>query len=215
MDSKEPKSGVVFLIGLLVTYFVLLALVVPPKQIENVRIAEQKLIRDYLGPRTELSITQRSKSTYRTLFVKTGIVAESYDMFLPDAQAQARSRGMEELGEREGFFDTAREKIDTMWLLVSFSVQRLYAMVIWMPLVGIVIAASIWDGWTRRKIKMVGFEQTSAPIFGLARQGFIYGAFAPLFYFFAPITIHPVFPVVWGCYMAACLMIKASNLQRM
>lgn len=214
MAAPEKNNGPLFLVALLLFYYVLMAMLVPTAHIIRVQVAERELLRTYLGESSMRSIVHRSDTLFLKWFIDSGVAAESYDMFLPTRQAQERSRGMEQLGEREGFFVKAREKIDAFWALVRFSIQRFIAILIWMPLLMVLMVAAIWDGWMRRRIKMIGFEQTSAPIFGLARQAFILGIFAPLFYVFAPVVIHPVITPLWGCYMAFALLLKASNLQR-
>lgn len=214
MAAPEKNNGPFFYVALLLFYYVLMAILVPTDHVIQVQAKERIALRNYLGVETAQSISVKADRLYVKWFIESGVAEESYQMFLPSQAAQQRSRGMEQLGEREGFFAVAREKIDAFWALVRFSIQRFLSILVWMPLLFVLMAASVWDGWMRRRIKMVGFEQTSAPIFGLARQAFILGIFAPFFYVFAPLVIPPVITPVWGVYMAFALMLKASNLQR-
>lgn len=212
--ERERDSGPIYLAALLLAYYILMAILVPESHVVRVHADERAVLRTYLGRETATAIATRADLLYLRWFVASGVVNESYEIFLPSTSEQQRSRGLEQLGEREGFFAVAREKIDSFWALVRFSMQRLVAILVWLPLLLVLMMAAVWDGWMRRRIKMVGFEQTSAPIFGLARKLFIFGIFAPLFYVFAPIVIHPVIAPVWGCFMALALLIKVSNLQR-
>lgn len=193
---------------------VLVVVLIPESAVQKALAKERSLMSDYLGDESCEKIVYRAEKTFNNWFVSSGLIRESFNMFIPTSQQQARSVGIERLGEKEGWFPAVEKRLYSFWTMVFFALQRIYSILAWAPVTIIFMTAAFYDGWMSRNIKLLGFDTTSAPKYGIARHLFVIGLFVPIFYAFAPITVHPVFAPLWGVFMSILLMIKAANLQR-
>jgi hypothetical protein len=170
---------------------------------------------EYFGEAASKRIRGKAKRTYRENFVNTGAVDELYDFFLPTDEALAGSKGLEKLGVNEGLWDTVRDRLNAFWLMVYFFFLRMYTIMIWWPLMLIFISAAAYDGFVIRKIKLLGFESTAAPVFGLAMHVFVFLMFMPFFYALSHLWRSTLLPCrLWGIATAFVIKTKAANLQR-
>lgn len=189
-------------------------IMVPEDVIHRSVEREEGYLSTYFGEIAAKRIKGNARRVYRENFVQTGVVDELYNFFLPSEDALAKSKGLENLGVKEGVWDTVRERIDTFWLMVYFFFLRMYTIMIWWPLMFIFIAAAAYDGLIVRKIKLLGFESTAAPIFGMAMHVFVFMMFMPFFYALSPVAINPLSVPIWGIAAAFVIKVKMANLQR-
>jgi hypothetical protein len=205
-----------FLVWVMVLFVqaLFILILVPATLIQDSVNREERYLTEYFGDAASKRIKGKAKRTYRENFVNTGAVDELYDFFLPTDEALAGSKGLEKLGVNEGLWDTVRDRLNAFWLMVYFFFLRMYTIMIWWPLMLIFISAAAYDGFVIRKIKLLGFESTAAPVFGLAMHVFVFLMFMPFFYALSPVAINPLAVPLWGIATAFVIKTKAANLQR-
>lgn len=192
---------------------IVVILVVPPNVFVNAAYQEEAILEETLGPEAAESISAKARDTFHSAFVDTGIMAESFTLFVPTEASKRRSSGMETLSE--GLFETVRRRLESLWNLVFVGIQRAYAFAAWLPLLLPFVIAAAFDGATIRRVKLLTFGMSSAPLYGVAMHVLILLIFFPLFYAAWPFSVPPLLVPLWYLAFALVLRLLISNLQRM
>ncbi len=188
-------------------------LLVPPTVIVNAAFKEETSLANILGSQAASDISSRAKETFDSWFIDTGIMEESFNLLVPTEANKRQSKGLETLAE--GLFEVVRTRMEAMWNLVFVGIQRIYSFLNWMPLLIPFLIACAFDGATLRKIKLLTFGISSAPLYGASVHGLIILAFFPLLYAAWPFAAPPLIVPLWFIALSFVLRTLISNLQRM
>lgn len=192
---------------------IVVVLLVPPTLVTNAANVEEALIARSLGADAAENISSRARDTFDSWFVETGVLAESFQMFVPSEKAKRASTGIETLAQ--GLFDLVRRRLESFWNLVFVGIQRAYGFVVWLPMLLPFIVAAAFDGATVRRVKLLTFGMTSAPRYGAAMHGLVVLLFAPLYYAAWPFPVTPLLVPVWFIALAMVIKTLVANLQRL
>lgn len=192
---------------------VVVVLVAPPSLVVNAAAKEELALSESLGPEAAESISVKAQDTFNELFRDTGIMAESFTLLVPNETTKRRSSGIETLAE--GMFEVVRRRLESAWNLVFVGIQRMYAFLAWLPLLIPFVIACAYDGATIRKVKLLTFGISSAPMYGAAMHGLVLLLFFPLFYAVWPFGAPPFLVPLWFISLALVLRLLIANLHRM
>lgn len=192
---------------------IVVVLVVPPTLVTNAASTEEALISSSLGDEAADNISQRARATFDSWFVETGVLAESFHLFVPSEEAKRNSTGIETMAQ--GLFDVVRRRLESFWNLVFVGIQRAYGFLIWLPMLLPFIVAAAFDGATVRKVKLLTFGMSSAPRYGAAMHALVILLFAPLYYAAWPFPVTPLLVPVWFIALALVVRTLVANLQRL
>jgi hypothetical protein len=197
---------------LLIIEGALVILMAPPTLVVNAAQAEEALIAATLNDETADVITGKAKGTFDSLFVDSGVMAESFHLFLPNEEAKRKSVGLETLAE--GLFDVVRRRLESFWNLVFVGLQRFYGFAMWLPMLIPFVVAAAFDGATVRRIKLLTFGMSSAAVYGGAMHGLVILIFVPLYYACWPFSVTPMLVPFWFIALAMVIKHLVANLQR-
>lgn len=165
-----------------------------------------------LGMDTTMQIVNASNDAYEYLFKKSGIAAGSYKLLIPSHEQRAASMGLESLGM--GAFEWLKGRIDTFWISIYHSLQRLFTLLQWFPYLLPLLVPAIIDGLTQREIKKVSYGYASPVKYHTAFHLLVALIFVPLLYLFFPIAVTPLVVPVWAFVLAAVLLMLSANIQK-
>lgn len=192
---------------------IVVVLVIPPTLIINAANKEETSLINTLGEDAAQKISIQARDTFNEWFIDTGIMAESFDLFVPTEATKRASTGLETLAE--GLFSVVQKRLESAWNLVFVAIQRAYAFLAWLPLLLPFLIACSFDGGTTRRIKLLTFGISSAPIYGATIHALILLAFLPLFYGLWPFAAPPLFVPCWFIGLSLVSRSLIANLQRM
>lgn len=192
---------------------IVVILVVPPTLIVNAAHNEEALISTTLGADVADELGRKTRDRFDAWFVDTGVMSASFQLLVPSEEQKRNSKGIETLAE--SFFEVVRRRIESMWNLVFVAVQRALGFAMWFPMLLPFFIAATFDGAVVRRVKLLTFGISSAPVFGTAMHAAIVLAFFPLYYAAWPFAVTPLVVPIWFIALALCLRTLISNLQRM
>lgn len=198
---------------LLLVESVVVILVVPPTLIVNAAHNEESLIATTLGEEVADSLASKAREDFDSWFLDTGIMAESFHLFVPTEASKRQSSGLETLAE--GLFEIVRRRLESLWNLVFVAIQRAHGFMMWFPMLLPFSIAAAFDGATVRRVKLLTFGISSAPIYGAAMHAIVILAFFPLYYGAWPFAVTPLVVPIWFIALALCIKTLIANLQRM
>jgi len=192
---------------------VVVVLVAPPSLVVNAAAKEEIALTESLGPEAAEEISVKAQETFNELFRDTGIMAESFSLLVPSETTKRRSSGIETLAE--GMFEVVRRRLESAWNLVFVGIQRMYSFLAWLPLLIPFVIACAYDGATIRKVKLLTFGISSAPMYGAAMHGLVLLLFFPFFYALWPFGAPPLLVPLWFISLALVVRLLVANLHRM
>lgn len=208
---RSKAAGMWFLILLMEAVFIVL--LVPDTELNKTASIERMLICRTLGDETCSNIASKGDRWWNDLFVDSGVIDNSFRYFIPTESEKQRSKGLEKMGG--DMFTFMDGRLRALWGMVYYAIQRLAVFVTWVPFIIPFILAAFWDGSVTRKIKLLNFQNTAAPIFGAAQHFLIFICYMPLIYMLAPMPITPLIAPLWATLMAFGIMKMVSNYQRL
>lgn len=197
----------------LIVQAIIVLLFVPATVVLNAAYQEEAILASTLGPDLSESISIKAKDTFQSAFVDTGIMAETFNVLVPSEASKRKSTGMETL--MEGAFEVVRQRLESAWNLVFVALQRFYAIAAWTPLILPFLIASAYDGAAIRKVKLLTFGMSSAPIYGMAMHLLVLMLFFPLYYALWPFAAPPLIVPLWLITSAMLIRTLISNMHRM
>lgn len=159
----------------------------------NRMVERESLVnRQYFTTQVVDRAEERATGWFNRSFVDTGVMAHSFDMFIPTQAEIDRSSGLDpEFGQEAfGWFE---RRMRAWWTLVWSSYSRLSALLIWWPLVPLFILPWIIDGWAQRERRKNTFELASATKQHFAVLGLLAVPLLLVAVVTAPIVLHPLF----------------------
>lgn len=212
MSNTLVKMVQLFLILFFVS-LIGMALFLPEKTVSAALDKERDLIVSSFGTDSAVQIISDSDRWYKAIFVDSGAIAFTFNLFIPSKEQVKKSTNIETMGAN--FFELLKERFYACFSVLYAFTQRMYLIAMWFPLCIPFLAAAIYDGLQVRKIKMLSFQSLSAPIFGAMQHAFVFLLFIPIVYLFLPFPVTPLL-------MPTCLIVVGlvaikmfSNLQRL
>ena len=198
---------------LLLVEGIVVVLLAPPTMIVNAAENEEALIATTMGSDVAEALSAKARVNFDDWFVETGIMAESFHLFVPSEASKRNSAGLETMFE--GLFEVVRRRIESLWNLVYVGIQRAHGFFMWFPVLLPFLIAAAYDGATVRRIKLLTFQISSAPVYGASMHLIVLLAFFPLYYAAWPFAVTPLLVPVWFILLSLCIRSLVANLQRM
>jgi hypothetical protein len=210
-NSVGKLVGYLFVGCILSLIAIMLAL--PIQVVTKTIDKEELLIRNSLGDAAADEVINKADRWFTAIFVTTGFQEATYDVLTPTERQIKQDKKMSDLGS--SIFTVFKVRLNTIYKMIYLGIVRTVMLLEWLPVLGPILLAAAYDGYMRRKVKMLTFRQLSAPFYGIAQHALAIVSLLPLFYLIFPLTISPTaMPIV--VILAALLMrMFVSNIQRM
>lgn len=113
-------------------------------------------------------------------------------MLIPSEKQKAKSRGIQNMGTAEGWFNWVQGRIDTVSEVIHHTFIRVSLLKVWAPYLLILFVPAVYDGVMTWKVKRTNFKYVSPVLhrYGLRGIGLLGVIFIILF--FAPFAINPM-----------------------
>lgn|SRR5574344_161022 len=199
---------------LLIFEFVFLGLVVPTSAIEKSMNTEKEDIKLFLGQESADFVYTFAQDMYESSIVNSGLYESVYTFLIPTEEQKQASKGMEELGTREGVFDWTISRLDALCYTIYQFYVRVGTCLIWLPYVLILLIPAFICGVLERKVKQSNFAYSSPIVTQYATRFFIWLGLATVMLVFVPIPFPPeIIPII---LMVVCVLIGQSigNIQK-
>jgi hypothetical protein len=168
-------------------YLLLYGVLVGDKWMTRAINTEQAQVTRFLGAPATDTAYERARRWYRHMFLDTGMVKNSFSLFIPTEAQKKASRGMETLGEHQFRWFDGRLRV--FWSMVYQALVRVSVYLLWWPIALILLGAAFMDGMIRRRIKMVAFGEMYPERFGVSLLVMKLGLYVMLVLTFAPFTV--------------------------
>ena len=182
----------------LVFMFELLGLIIflSPQNVASTMAKEGIKIENALGTETLRELDKRTSISFNSLFLESGIYAGIWHTFIPTEDERQNSGRLKNVGS--GLFRWVEDKLNVCMFLLFQLLHRVHLMVMWLPSVFLVLAASVYSGYNLRKIKQGNFAFASPTAHRAAIRGIIVMLTLLPLYFFLPMAVSPyVYPVLY------------------
>lgn len=183
----------IFILMLLELFF--LAALLPTNVLQQAGEKEHVMTVQFLGEETANELRQKTDEIYDSSFNQTGMVKESFSLFIPTRENQAKSVGMEKMGKP--WFKYVEERIIAFWTAVYLGVHRVLSLWMWLPGFIPVLFAASYDALAVRKIRQITFQSASAVVYGSSKTMFSALMFGPVVYALFPFPIQPIAAPIW------------------
>jgi hypothetical protein len=216
-SDRQPKSSWLWAttvtVTLLVMEFILLSALVPTDWSNRIRDQETRWIGAELGTESAAAIFATAHAWYGTVFVKTGLVAASYALLLPDA---ASVRSTPELGKLAAspLWGWVSGRLAVVWSSLYLAVQRIVMLLAWWPFLGFALLGATADGLLRRRIRQSGFDYPSPLAHRVAVQLLLGLGLVVALGLFAPLPIPPLAVPVVGALFGSALAVLLTQTQK-
>jgi|GEM_PF-488526 hypothetical protein len=148
----------------------------------------------------------RANRWFTVAFVDSGVMAHTFEPFLPTEEEIARARHMEDFGQP--IFEWFEGRMRAWWTLVWSAFTRFSSILIWGPVALLLFIPWVIDGWTQREVKKNTFDFAS-PVqqrFAMMAIGVLPIAF--LVIVTAPVPMHPL--VTPGAIIGAGILVQIA-----
>jgi len=216
-SDRQPKSSWLWAttvaVTLLVMEFILLSALVPTDWSNRLRDQETRWIGAELGSETAGAIFATAHAWYGTAFVKTGLVAASDALLLPDT---ASVRSTPELGKlaESPLWGWVSGRLAVVWSSLYLAVQRIVMLLAWWPFLGFALLGAIADGLLRRRIRQAGFDYPSPLAHRMAVQLLLGLSVVVALGLFAPLPIPPLAVPVVVIVLAVAVSVLLTQTQK-
>lgn len=156
------------------------------------------------------AIVDRADSWFGEWFVDSGLTVETMRLLSPAEHVTEKFEADLNANVLAKTEDTGR----AVWTGVYLAVHRLVVALVFLPLLLIFGAASTFDGWQQRKIKILGFAQSSPQTYGVARSTNAILLLLPPLYLFAPAAIPVIVIPAWMTLLGLCIQLQTAHVPR-
>ena len=118
---------------------------------------EHALNQRVLGDEIAIAVHNRGQGWYESAFVQTGVAANVFGMYVPDA-ADWQAAGPALDGVGKPIFDWFEQRLRVLFTLMFVACLRIAAAFVWMPYMALVAAPCLIDGVLIRKIRQTTFD---------------------------------------------------------
>lgn len=180
---------VLLIIGVYVTAYMLL---IGEGYLNRMVEREAALNRQYFTAQVVDRAEDRATRWFTRTFVDTGVMAHSFDMFIPTQEEIDRVENMDpEFGQP--IFGWFERRVRAWWTLVWSSFTRASSLLIWAPLAPLFLLPWLVDGWTQRQRRKHTFELASATRQHISVLGLTAIPLTLFAVITSPIVLHPMF----------------------
>jgi hypothetical protein len=206
MDQKYIL--LLFLIGL-IELFALLLFISPDYMKEEFN-QEKALLTDFMGADVSDEIYLTSQDIYRNVFVDSGIVQTTVNMFTADVDIED-GYGSAQLGNDVNNLVSGR--IEAFWIGIMFAIFRVSIFLNVFLYAGLLYIPFLVDALVQRRINQLGFIYASPNIYH-ASKSILVGAFIlPFVFMLWPGAISPLIYLAWSALFPCCLWFGGQNVQ--
>jgi hypothetical protein len=193
--SEKKSMGWRMLIVFSLVFVVVYAIVVQEAWLQATISRERQTNIAVLGEDRAIGAERNATGIYNALFVRTGMVKKSFDLFVPSDAQRAASQGLETLGEKVFLFVDTR--LRAMWTMIYQVIVRLCVAATWWPFVVLALIPCMVDALVSRQIKASSFALTSPHFQGIAVRAVPVLAILLALAMISPLLLHPIWtPVV-------------------
>ncbi len=190
----------------------LLVTFISPEMVTRVMAMEGVSIENSLGTSTLRELDKRSSESFDSLVISSGLYADMWHTLIPTEDEKKASGKLQNTGK--GLFKWMEDRLNVCMFLFFQFLERLHLMGLWFPSSVLVFLASLYSGFTLRRIKQgsFAFSSPTAHRSGI-RAILIIVTLLPLYFLFpAPITpyLYPCLNLLW----AFMLMTIIANIAK-
>lgn len=178
-------------------------------EVHEVLTAEREELVLTLGDNAA-GLVDRADEWFKHWFVQSGVMSETMKLMSP---AEATTEEFE-TALNESVLVEAEDTGRSVWTSVYLAVHRIVVALVFLPLLLIFSAASLFDGWQQRKIKILGFAESSPQTYGAARFSNAVLLLTPLLYVFAPVALPIAVVPVWATLLGLGLQTQTAHVPR-
>jgi len=214
MAAPMFQNKYLFTLFILILELTAIMVLLPADMARETAREEKKDIIRVMGRESAEEIYSFAKENYEALVIDSGAYNAVYRFFVPTEEQKRASKGMEQLGTREGWFDWVTERIENCCLVFYEFLVRIGTIKVWFPYMLILIVPAIGSGILERKVKQSNFDYSSPLIAKAAFSLMIYGMLAFVMAVFLPVPFSPL--MVPLLMMAMCILIghAIGNIQK-
>lgn len=185
--SKHPWFWpIVALTGYMMLYVVFVDEVYLNRLVES----EQRLNAQFYSPELATASSDRATRWFNAAFIDTGIMAHSFEPFVPTEAQITRTKGLEDFGRP--VFDWFDARIRAWWTLIWSAFTRVSSVLLWAPFALFLIAPWVVDGFVQREIRKHTFDYASPIQQRYAMRALTSLPLLFIVFLIAPIPLHPL-----------------------
>lgn len=183
-----------------------------PEMVTRVMAREGVSIENSLGTSTLRELDKRTSESFDSLVISSGLYADMWHTLIPTEDEKRASGKLQNTGK--GLFKWMEDRLNVCMFLFFQFLERLHLMGLWFPSSVLVFLASLYSGFTLRRIKQgsFAFSSPTAHRSGI-RAILIIVTLLPLYFLFpSPITpyLYPCLNILW----AFMLMTIIANIAK-
>ena len=198
------------IIGVYVTFYMLL---IGEEYLNRMVQRESAINRQYFTTEIVDQSEERATRWFTKTFVDTGVMAHSFDMFIPTQEEIDRTPTLDpEFGQP--IFGWFERRVRAWWTLIWSSYTRASALLIWLPLVPLFIIPWAVDGWTQRQRRKHTFEIASATRQHVSIMALTAIPLLLVAVITSPILLHPMFAPLMLLASGALIYAVMSNFMK-
>lgn len=173
---------------------------------------EARLNQTFYSDEASQRAEQRGTRWFKSMFIETGVMAHSFDMFIPSEEAKAKSKGTEGLGD--SLFAWVEGRIRAFWTIVWSTYTRLSTLMLWLPYLPLILIPFFVDGWAQRERRKHTFEFSSPVKYGYAMIAIGFLPLAFIAVVTAPFVLHPAVAPLMLFSMGLILRTATENFMK-
>ena len=151
---------------------------------------ERNYNREFFSEPVAAHAEQRANGWFSGVFVDTGVMATSFDLFIPSAEERAlQPRGFD--GAGDGLFTWFEGRLRAMWTVVWAASLRISTGMLWWPYLLFVVVPFVVDGLVKRKVRQHTFALSSPLQHRYALWAMEFAVIGGLLVLFLPLPMHP------------------------
>lgn len=185
------KKSPWFYFGLMAALYLLLyILFVGEDYLGRMVETEQRYNAEFYTPELATASNQRATRWFNGLFVDTGIMAHTFDPFIPTQDEVSRAKGLEDFGQP--IFHWFERRIRAWWTLVWSAIVRMSSVLLWAPFSLFLVAPWVIDGFVLREIRKNTFDFSSPIQQRYAMRAITMVPLLFMVFLAMPIPMHPL-----------------------
>lgn len=188
--AQRRLSALSMVLLIVIVHAVLFAVFVRETWILDALSRERVVLRETFGEELAGSVQQRAERWFNEGLVDTGVVQNSFFVFLPTQPERQASAPLE--GFASPLFVWFEERLRVLWALVYHALHRWSALMAWLPYAGLVLVPFLLDGLLQRRIKQTNFDYTSPAAHSLGITLVALSILATVVILTAPFAITPL-----------------------
>lgn len=198
------------IVGVYVTFYMLL---IGEDYLVRTVERENAINRQYFTAEVVDRAEERATRWFTRSFVDTGVMAHSFDMFIPTQEEIARTPNLNpEFGQQ--IFGWWERRVRAWWTLVWSSFGRASSLLVWLPLAPLFIVPWAVDGWTQRQRRKHTFEIASATRQHVSILALMAIPLLLVAVITSPVLLHPMFAPIMLLASGVLIYAVMSNFMK-